>query len=348
MTTSFGVLLVSVSLLAGPRPGSAADPIRPTFAELSPEVGGTAAYQWFRGHTANQIERDAMEETRLGLVIPAAITYARTMPSCASAVEASLGYISRVTNTLAPVYEHKNSTYFIRVGGNHYNFEYYALLAIQRCSLAAPVRCASSPLMTADLLAVLDLHIAKGRCVPGSEPPIEPEELYDSLTASQPILRLRERQPALTPEQMELLHATHAAHKAVSDWRCGVGPEPEPGIVQQAHRQFEASARTPNEAHFFRMKDFSGAVDPDWTPGQVCVIARLQDAAHERWMDSVMAGDWDRTRAADTDHQNSHLCMNIGANPRLTVRFTCASGIEHCPIQTCPEAVAEFAATLAQ
>jgi hypothetical protein len=349
MKRYFTALLLSLSLLiAGKARSATVDPVRPTFAELSPAIGGTAAYQSFRGHTANQIERDAMEETRLGLVIPAVMTYARTMPSCLNAVGASLGYISRTTNTLAPVYEHKNSTYFIRVGGNHYNFEYYALVGIRNCSLAAPVRCASNPLMTSDIQAVLDLHVTKGKCVAGPERPAQAQEPYDSVAASQPILQLRVRQPTLTSEQTELLHATHAAHKAVSDWRCGVGPEPAAGIVQDAHLAFEASARTTTEAHFFRMKDFSGAVDPDWAPDDVCTIARLQDAAHLRWMDAVLAGNWDLARAADTDHQNAHLCMNIGTSPRLTVRFTCDSSISDCPIQTCAEAVSAYARTIAQ
>ena len=350
MTRSSITLLLSLSLLSVARTGSATvDPVRPTFGEVSPVIGGTAAYLWFRGHTANQIERDAMEETRLGLVIPAAITYARTMPPCTGAVTASLGYISRTTNTLAPVYEHKNSTYFIRVGGNHYNFEYYSLVGVRNCSLAAPTKCAANPLMTSDMQAVLNIHIANGKCVAGSEYPIlPPEEPSDSVKASQPILQLRVRQPGLTSEQKQLLHATHAAHKAVSDWRCGVGPEPAAGIVQDAHLAFEASARNDTEAHFFRMKDFSGAVDPDWTPDQVCTIARLQDAAHERWMDAILAGNWDLARASDTDHQNAHLCMNIGTSSRLTVRFTCDSSIENCPITTCAEAVSAFARTIAK
>jgi len=348
MKRYFAALSLSLSLLFAGRTGSAGvNPVHPTFAELSPTIGGTAAYQSFRGHTANQIERDSMEETRLGLVIPAIITYARTMPSCVNAVEAALGYTSRTTNTLAPVYEHKNSTYFIRVGGNHYNFEYYALVAIRNCSLASPVRCASNPLMTSDIQAVLNLDVVKGKCVAGSQRPTPPQP-YDSLTSSQPILQLRVQQPSLTSEQTELLHATHAAHQAVSDWRCGVGPEPAAGIVQDAHLAFEASARTANEAHFFRMKDFSGAVDPDCRPDQVCTIARLQDAAHERWMDAILAGNWDLARASDTDHQNAHLCMNIGTSSRLTVRFTCDSSIENCPIQTCAEAVSAFAGTTAK
>jgi hypothetical protein len=70
------------------------------------------------------------------------------------------------------------------------------------------------------------------------------------------------------PAQQTLLHQTHAAHAAVSDWRCGLGPQPPNGIVPTAHLAYEQSADSETQAHFFALKPFSGYVDPPVDPGR--------------------------------------------------------------------------------
>lgn len=345
--------LVLVSLLgAAPAWGAAAPPtppVRPTYRDVSLKVSAAAPsypYKWFRGHTATQVERDAMQETLAAVAVPEAIRYARTMSSCAGAMRTALSNLSKITSKLGPEYEgntlFNGGRWFIPTSGRHYHDEEYALRAIRRCSLGGGAKaCAQNPLMTPDLLDLLDLRVDDGRCVAGATfELLTPTETYDPKRGGLGAIQTSQAVPVPKSRQMGLLHDTMAAHQAVSDFRCGVGPAPAPGSVTAAHVAFEATATTEKQHHFFRMKAFAGYTDPGWSPADVCRWARLQDRAHERWMQAVMGGDWEHSREAENDHQLAHVCMNL-RDPRLLVRFSCAPGrISSCPVRTCDEVLA--------
>jgi hypothetical protein len=325
-------------------------PTRPTYQEVSVRTPAGSFYQWYRGRVATQTQRDAMEETLTGVALPEAIRYARTMSSCTSAVSSAVSELTKITMRLGPVYEQElgleaNDNWSIPVFGRHYQIEQKQLLKIRACSLgSAAVACAANPLMTQTgtvpnaLADLLDIRIENGLCVAGALfASTAPVEAFDSARA---MIGIVQSKTPMTPPDAALLHATHAAHHANSDFECGVGPAPT-ASVKAAHMALEATAATEEQHHFFRMKDFSGVADPRWTAPQVCQWARLQDAAHERWMDAVMQGDWAHARQADDDHQLAHICMNLD-NPALEVRFSCGPSlhVSDCPVLTCQQVLA--------
>src|SRR5689334_8866550 len=129
-------------------------PVRPTYQELSIRTPAGSFYQWYRGRVATQTQRDAMEETLTGVALPEAIRYARSMPSCATAVSSAVGELTKITMRLGPVYEQElgleaNDNWSIPVFGRHYQIEQKQLEKIRSCSLgSAAAACAASPLMT--------------------------------------------------------------------------------------------------------------------------------------------------------------------------------------------------------
>jgi hypothetical protein len=177
--------------------------------------------------------------------------------------------------------------------------------------------------------------------VPGSAnlvPP--PAARFDSAQADVGMIDSRVTLPLLTAAQLELLHATHLAHRAVSDWKCGTGSAPVGDPVHAAHLAFEASAIDAQQSHFFRMKDFDGLND-GYSAADMCRWARLQDARHERWMRAVEARDWFAARVlADTPHHLAHLCANL-RDPNLLVQFA-VEGVApgSWTIQNCPAVLA--------
>jgi hypothetical protein len=325
-------------------------PVRPTYQDVTIRTPPGSFYQWFRGRIATQTLRDAMEETLTGVALPEAIRYARTMTSCAAIAKSTVGELTKITMRLGPVYEQQqsleaNGVWSIPVFGRHYQIEQHQLAKIRACSLgSAATACAANPLMTRTgtvpnaLADLLDIRIDNGRCVEGAlfslSPPVEP---FDANRANVGIVQSK---TPMTPPATSVLHATHTAHQQTSNFQCGTGPAPT-ASVRDAHMALEATAITEDQHHFFRLKDFSGIPDPDWSPQQVCQWARLQDAAHERWMNAVSQGDWAHARQADDDHQLAHICMNL-KHPDLKVRFSCGPSlhVEDCPVLTCQQVLA--------
>jgi hypothetical protein len=359
-------LLWAASTNAAGTDRSPTPPVRPSYRDVSIKIRADYPYKWWRGRTATQVGRDAMEETLVARAVPEAIRYARTIPACREATGKAIGLLNNVTAKLGNLYEQADlklgdgttpfpgGSWSIPAYGRHYRFEQYALKAIRDCSASGSGRaaCAVSPLLTASLLDLLDLRVEAGQCIRGASfvatcdyedangvPCAPPLEAYNSYRAGVGVVQSKARMP--TPDAA-LLHATHAAHLAVSDWRCMVGPPPTAGIVQAAHVALEASAETEDQHHFLRLKDFEGFVD-GWMAAEACRWARLQDRFHERWMVAVGRGEWGAARRADDDHQLAHVCMGL-RDDRLLVRFSCApDDIRDCPVLTCRQALAALA-----
>lgn len=316
--------------------------VRPTYREVSTKLDKIVPYVWFRGHTATQVERDAMEETRTGVAMPEGLRYIRTIKGCESVYSKYGGILGEMTALLGPVYEIGISLkegeaghWSVDPNGRHYSKENYFFKDAKQCSVANGTQCAQSPLMTQALLDLLDMRIEGGKCVLGAlftvPPPTEKRNSYREQLGR---VQADTLMPQLTDAQKVLLAASHAAHHAVTLFKCGEGPAPVAGIVQTSHMALENSARNEPEHHFLRMKDFSGAEDPLWTKDQVCRWAKIQDIAHHRWMDEVLKGKWGRSRLFENDHQNAHICMGL-KHERLLVRFSCAGKIGTCPKETC-------------
>ena len=199
--------------------------------------------------------------------------------------------------------------------------------------------------MNKDLQDLLNLRIENGQCVKGAAFTIPPKlEDENKARANDGLMTKKAVLSPLSSTQMELLHATHMAHVAVSNWRCGASA-PAAGIVTRAHQAFEATAKNETEHHFFRMKDFAGAVDAGWSAAEVCALGRFQDDAHERWMKAVEALDLIHARAADNDHQMGHICMGVKDERVTTIRLsTCGMDkFEFCPpLNSCQELLAPY------
>jgi len=327
-------------------------PVRPSGRDLSLKwESGTYAYRWFplsgTPHTASQAERDSMEWMLFartlevlraaGDLCPAEARYAYTQMNL---VTTRVGVGSQYEGALQKI---GGKIWQIGANGRHYSVERSVLKRFRACLMRGTVRddCAArfaAPAAMTDLRDLLDLN-------PTCDGPATFE--FGPIPSATDAARARRapvdtRRLAATPSeaQMALLHQTHGAHGAVSDWRCGLAPRPPDGVVPAAHLAYEQSAADETQAHFFAMKPFSGYVDPHWTPDEVCGWARLQDTFHARWMAAQEIGDWAGARQADTDHLFAHLCMN-DASPRLRVLFSCgnAQRIDGCGKLRCADAL---------
>ncbi len=328
-------------------------PVRPTHQDVSLKMwnlGGSAPLKWFRGHTSTQSERDAVEEASY-MGVYESIRFAKQFPGCNSTVSSSLANMNKISSKLGPGYEYAalkaNDIWEVTIQGRHYTFEKYALKALQGCLSTSTVAPLCGAKISANLADLLDLRVQDGKCVKGAlfEVPA-PTEAFDTARSRVDAVSRRVSFVAWTPAQVQALHDTHAAHQAVSDFRCEVGLPPTPGAVDAAHRRLEGLARNIIEQHFFMMKAFSGVVDPAMTKAEECQWARKQDAAHERWMNAVLAQDWFQSRTAENDHQLAHVCMN-NKDARVLILPYCKNpfdpnwNIFNCPVISCEQWLAQ-------
>lgn len=338
------IIFLMVFLLAAR--AFALEPIRPTYQDVSLKViepNGDEAYKWYRGHTANQVERDAMENVLYTAGVPEAIRFSRDIAACNQATGFALSNWTKITAKLGGGYEDNSllsGVWSLDTQGRHYSFERYALIKIRDCLVStkvAPV-CAASPLLTKDFADLMDIRVENGLCVKGAVDfsVIAPmEEFNQKVGDSFPVTR-KVPQPALTDLQMYLLHKTHEAHQAVANWKCNGGPKPD-ADVQGSHFAFESSATSPHQLHFFMMKKFSGFQDPKLPPDQMCKWQKIADKFHGLWMDAVMARDWKVSRMHENNHELAHLCMNLH-DPRWEVQFSCGKKrVLDCETMTCDQ-----------
>lgn len=358
------ILLLLGLLFASPAfakdPTFVAKPERPTGLDVSYRVldegypfkwcaSRTPAGGEFVGYKAcTQTGMDAMTETSLVMLVNL-VRSVRTIRGSQSTIDFMLSDsqgASAITALLNPVYEGNfgkyHGTWQEDWSGKDYSKPKYAAGKARKLLLGNATSCAKAPEI-AKFLDFVNLQIVSGKCVDKPFEPLYPETKIDKSAKSAGIINYTTKQPLPTGSQLVLLHETHYEHERVSDWRCGEGSQPAPGVVTSAHLRLEASARTEAEMHFFTLKAFSGDVDPQWTPTEVCKWARLQDYDHERWMLAVMAGNWANSRKAENDHSADHLCMNL-RDPRLKIRRTdCgAASVNDCPVETCFDVLAKF------
>lgn len=328
-------------------------PVRPSYRDVSIKFEDEGLYSDpygfdARGCTATQVWMDAAQEVRWEAASEAVIALRQTFTliKYSSEVE-NLGDITKrlgidyeiaraLKDTLGGIWQTDPN-------GKHYSKEHQVLNDARTVMLAYPFDCFDSPLMTPDLMDAMNIRKENGRCVKGANFKLPKRELVNKPRRELGTVQANTRMPALTPQQVDLLEAAHMVHHAVDDFQCGVGPDPGPGVVRDAHLRLEATARDEEEHHFLRMKDFSGRLDPKWTKEEVCKWARIKGKFHHQWMEAVLEGKWGLSRLHENNHQNAHRCAGMKAG--LIVRFSCGLGIDggevrECPRMTCEEYLA--------
>ena len=328
-------------------------PIRPTYKDVSIKFEDEGHYDSpygfdNRGCTATQVWQDAAQEVRWEAAAEAVIAMRQTFTLIKyyDLVE----HLGDITKRLGIDYEIARALKDTLGGiwqtdpnGKHYSKERQVLEEVRTVMLAFPFDCYDSPHMTSDLLDAMNMRKEGGKCVYGTTWRLPTREKLNKARQAMGTVQANTKMPALTPQQEDLLEATHLAHHAVDDWQCGVGPNPGPDVVKKAHLALEATARNEDEHHFLRMKDFSGRLDPKWTPEEVCKWARIKGKFHHLWKDAVLEGKWGLSRLHENNHQNAHRCGGMKAG--LIVRFSCGKGIDggevrECPRMTCEEYLA--------
>lgn len=340
-------------------------PLRPTTTDVRYEVND-AGYprRWCplrdpAGGTflcyvpATQTCMDAISEMNLNQMVKA-VRVLRQLPQSDNATDFCLSDsqgVSAITAFLNPVYEGNFGEYRGDWAededkcGKDYCKPHYCQKKARAFLLSNDVACAELT-NAVETLDWLGLQVVGGRCVERVRPTTFPTTKADPQYASMGTINYDVRQPALTPEQLHLLHETHRCHAEASAAKCG-GP-PATCSAGQAHLDFEASARNETEHHFFVMKRFFNDPDPRLTPAEQCIRARLEDYDHMRWMILVEQGDW-KSRKAENDHQFDHLCMLLKDDRMLGRRTDCGDpNVNHCPIETCAQIMARAEAIMRQ
>jgi hypothetical protein len=308
---------------------------------------GLNALQWEpkTGKTATQLQRRVMIERLINIDVPTAYRWAKTIGTCASALNSIRATMNELTTELLP----ENSIrelgpkppepgpgfWSFRTTIYDYNNAQKALKKVQDCALAGSgVVCgASSP--PTEMLELLDLRVeidsySRPVCVAGNPTysRVVPSEPLDIPRSKDGLLtRLVERQP-MTATQMQLLHETHAAHAANTAFRCG-GPPPTKS-AGAAHKALEASARDEFEHSLFRIPEFATTVDPSHSPADVCALFEEADVHHEAWMDAVMDLDMALAWRAGLAHSFTHSRLAT-KDSKVVYRVICDQAIESCP-----------------
>lgn len=282
----------------------------------------TNTYQFLDGQTADQRDREMMQETaKVGVL--AAARWARTV-GCD--VGPTLAFVSAADAKLGPGYEddtlRAGSTWVILANGRHYSDEQYALQKLRNCVRGKP-GCAAFPM---DILDLLDLDAA---CKGPAAFPMQPNGTFDQAKAQSAVVDPK-RHFNLSPAMVAALDAVEQCHMAVSDWRCG-GPPPTCNVFLRIDALLSLTTDVQFK-HFLQPKQFDGFCD--WDAATCCKWARLEDAAMHAWVEGVKAGDWHAARQGDNDHQIFHDGMNYqDPKGRLRLLRTCGKPLKQCPIQ---------------
>ncbi len=358
-TTTSGPPTTSTTL---PAPARAA--LRPTVAELSLATARSGTgynyssfYQWFRGRTATQTERDVLE-AQAAVYFVQAIAYVHGFDGSDAVAQKAVGQLNLLTARLLQGYEMRElvkpggGRWIIQIGGHHYSAEQYGEEAIQGFLLQAKHAAQCGATIPPELATLLDVRVVNGRCVRGTlnAAPAVPVEPYDGARALTNLIQSNVPRPPLLPSQVALLHAADDCHG-------GRGPA---GCSTDALLQaFEASARNATEQHFFQMSRFSGKIyaQPEhadgWTPDEAMAWHRAQDAPFHAWAAEVEglhgdlddhrpAGRWGFARMHDDDHSDIHVCGNLWPDAGVMVRLSCyPTDIHECPVLTCREALGD-------
>jgi hypothetical protein len=315
--------------------------LRPTAEDLSVAVFDKYApdpLTWFRGKTATQVQRDAVESALTGIAMPRVIQFAKKLPGCSgSALTYVLTNYSKITSKLGPLYEAqsmKNGSWQVTTSGRHYHFEHYNERKIRDCAITSSQAALCASVITPELKGYLNIAVVNGKCVKGNIAVADPVETFDSARGVLGMVKTKNPlvQPLPDATEASLLDAADAAHTALS---------PTTGAARLAA---EDSADTETEHHLFRMKDFMSDVDPGWSPEQVMGWHRLQNRFFGCWKDNVKRGNWFAARQCDTDHQLAHICAAV-KDDRLLVMFSCPAGLgftgsmDKCEVSDCQTAL---------
>lgn len=295
-----------------------------------PDPSGPPTYR-----LANQLDRDVMQELWVGVVMPQLLVICWTLPKLRSLARGIAGQMSDIWGRLGIGYEGrgfanaKGGVWTIQPSGHHYSIPQYAGEKIAAALVKEPA-AVNHPLLTTDLLDVLDLRRLNGKLIAGADFQIgtPPGPKNEAVMARVAQIDTRKRRAEPTGSQQALLEDTHLCHHLVSNWRRGTGPKPTCSVPAD-HAAFEASTDDLTQRHFFTVCGFIGqeysqrlGYADGWDDAEVAHWADLQDRFHHRWKDAVEAGDWATARLEDRNHQNAHIGMNLPPSMGAELRFS--------------------------
>jgi hypothetical protein len=312
------------------------EPVRVTPAE-----GGWVLnedFRVFRGHVSTNMERNAIMGMRAVMMAEMA-PYVRTV--CSSTLSRLTGEMGQALTrwaTSTSAYQGRswhpiNQKFFITGDGldatHWYNGTMNVMRPVRSCSLSNKSKCGAN--ITPKLAAYLNLEVVNGQCV--ALPTPEPDTSSWSVPIEGTIIDGKRLFPKLDDASVVALEATHVQHHLASAFVCGDPVAvPVPGAVDAAHKRYESLASTPDEMHFRRIIDFSGANDPQWTSPERCAWKELQNLAHSgpnnttlfdgqdiSWARAQREGHTGKSEAAGALHRIFHICLNFKAN--YDVRF---------------------------
>ena len=339
-----------------------------TYRDVSLKVGRTggdsfnfgAFFQWYRGRTANQLDRDDMQETLVGRVLPDAIAFGEAMGApCASAVKYGYGQLSVISARLGPEYEDKalckgndpgcvngGSVWTIQINGHHYSIPQFVLVRVRQCALDNAAACGAQPLMTANRADALDIGKRAGACggLAWFDVPT-PTEPWSAAVAQSGAIDTRQPQRPLTANELRLADQIHACHAAGMKWHITGDPADRPTCNgDELKLALEQSATTLTRRHFLHLMPFSGrdctarnGCANGWSDTEIEFWATLQHDKHTLWFNALAVGNWGLSRAHERDHQNTHLCANLPRTSTFKVRIYCGTYIGRCQPVTCLE-----------
>jgi len=194
---------------------------------------------------------------------------------------------------------------------------------------------AGNPLLTQDLLSLLDLHVEDGEIKAGDPTHTPLPHQPGGKPTNEGLLRADMEFTPLTEEQLSLLQSTHDAHMmhvdAVHDRNYDDLPTLGRQVVQ-AHLALEATAITVNDQVLLTLPLFNGQIDPRrWLDGSVDDFFTAADAAHATWMSAVMQRDIVEATKAGLQHLRNHALIGY-EQPDVVVREVCDDYIGNCPV----------------
>ena len=301
--------------------------------------------------TASQVQRRAVIEAGNLHYLPLARRWCATLNTCQDNLNSIVSGMNELTTELLP----ENSIREVGPPYAPYNepgpgfwqfrdtiYDWGRMLdnlnKIRNAALEGTGTECGSTNPSVELQELLDIRIEAGKCKAGNNnwtlPPL-PSSIDTSRSNDGLLTRLPTNPPipAITPAQVSLLHATHDAHAAVTQYRCNGGTPPPPGAVKAAHATFEASAVSENQHSVFRMPFFTDVVDPAYAPTELCQRSIAQDNRHMAWMQAVEQAKPDLAWREGLAHALEHRLTAdkpTATGPQLVYRLICAGPIDFC------------------
>jgi len=317
------------------------DPVTITAQDVSLKVKGGDDYTCLHGHTANQYERDLMEQTLLGVWMPRVLRYMRGIKACQSVLHSAETNLSVVRQRLNTVHQYDDiggpppKTWQVTTGGRHYQIEYYRMQAAQSCSVGSGAAdCAA--VMVPDMADLLDIKIVDGKCVKGADF-VPPPDCQGTPTL-EGIADGRLDFDDLGDADVALADAAAAVYHGTL---CGETPG---ASVKAAQNAFIATAPDASQAHFRTPQDFTGDIDPLWTPTEVCQWKELTHREYIEMVTAWKAGNWKLARCFGRRHSDMHWCLNYKSDT-VNIRMSPCTDPMTYPDLTAPMTCADYLAS---